>query len=303
MEIYTPSVPNDEKPQSYEHEVTDKSMLPLIGVTDSKPIERKDIELYPKNYAMLLFNVLSPNECKYYIDTMEEKGMIPAQSQTSYRNNDRVVINSKEVADLIWERISPYIQPIEITPTERHKVESGYGIEGIWKPKGLNTIWRLAKYNTGGHFAPHYDGNIVLSSQLRSMKTFMLYLNGGFEGGTTNFVDENQRLYKDPETGRYTAEEKNILLRIKPEPGMAIIFNHAILHEGEQVKTGIKYIMRSDILFSKETVNLEDPKEKQAMLLFQEAERLESDGKAMDAVECYKKAFKLWPPLADAYNS
>jgi len=40
-------------------------------------------------------------------------------------------------------------------------------------------------------------------------------------------------------------QEENILHRLKPEPGMALVFNHMILHEGERVQSGLKYIMRS----------------------------------------------------------
>ena len=46
--------------------------------------------------------------------------------------------------------------------------------------------------------APHYDGHFRRNGKERSMKTFMLYLNGGFEGGSTNFVDECQMLFRDP---------------------------------------------------------------------------------------------------------
>ena len=35
--------------------------------------------------------------------------------------------------------------------------------------------------------------------------------------------------------GKYCAEEKNILCRIHPETGLAIIFNHNRLHEGEKL--------------------------------------------------------------------
>jgi hypothetical protein len=40
-------------------------------------------------------------------------------------------------------------------------------------------------------------------------------------------------------------QEENILHRLKPEPGMALVFNHMILHEGERVQSGMKYIMRT----------------------------------------------------------
>jgi len=222
-----------------------------------------------------------------------------------YRNNDRVVANSREVSELIWNRIKSYIKEIEVTSKQSHRVGMGYGLEGVWKPNELNECWRLCRYQPGGHFAPHYDGNFIRSPIERSMKTFMLYLNGGFVGGATNFIDENQQLHKNPKTGIFQAEENYILLRISPEPGMAIIFNHQILHEGQQLASGLKYIMRTDIMFTKVTDPnyVKNPREVEALNLFQEAERLENDQRAMEAAECYRKAFKLWPPLADAYKS
>jgi hypothetical protein len=56
-------------------------------------------------------------------------------------------------------------------------------------------VFRLCRYRAGGHFAPHFDGYFVENSRERSLQTFMLYLNGDFEGGSTNFVDENQTLH------------------------------------------------------------------------------------------------------------
>lgn len=204
----------------------------------------------------------------------------------------------------MWERVKPFITEIEITKDNNHRVGVGYGLEGLWKPQGLNYCWRLCKYLPGGHFAPHYDGNFVKNSQVRSMKTFMLYLNDKFEGGTTNFVDEKQELWKDEKTGIFRAKDENILLKIKPEPGMAIVFNHELLHEGGQIHSGLKYIMRTDLMFEKASSNkVLDPKETEALLLLQEAEELECSKKPMEAAEKYRRAFKLWPPLADAYKS
>jgi hypothetical protein len=136
------------------------------------------------------------------------------------------------------------------------------------------------------------------------MKTFMLYLNGDFEGGTTNFVDERQTLWKDPTTGKYRAQEENVLLRIPPVAGMAIVFNHQILHEGGALQGdgNYKYIMRSDVMFRRVQQAPSDPREEQALLLFQEAEKLESDGRAMDAMELFRKAFRMWPPLEKSFN-
>lgn len=57
-------------------------------------------------------------------------------------------------------------------------------------------VFRLARYKEGGHFAPHNDGFFVRSATERSLQTFMVYLNGDFLGGSTNFIDTSQKLYK-----------------------------------------------------------------------------------------------------------
>lgn len=57
-------------------------------------------------------------------------------------------------------------------------------------------MFRLCRYLPGGHFAPHFDGPYVQDQNVRSLQTFMLYLNGDFEGGSTNFVDKKQTLNK-----------------------------------------------------------------------------------------------------------
>ena len=56
-------------------------------------------------------------------------------------------------------------------------------------------MFRLMRYKADGHFAPHFDGHLVESVQVRSMKTFLLYLNDDFDGGSTNIIDDKQLLY------------------------------------------------------------------------------------------------------------
>jgi hypothetical protein len=57
----------------------------------------------------------------------------------------------------------------------------------------------------------------------------MVYLNDGFEGGGTTFLDLDEV--------------------VEPAPGMALLFQHPILHEGPEVTSGIKYVVRSDIMY------------------------------------------------------
>ena len=48
-------------------------------------------------------------------------------------------------------------------------------------------------------------------------------------------MNEVQPLQEDSE-GRLCADTKNVLLSIQPEAGMAVIFNHRLMHEGEALK-------------------------------------------------------------------
>jgi len=299
--VFIPTVPDEEKQNVYEE--TDLTMSPMTGVKDLKPIEMKTLNELGLNFlsdeqAFLLFNVLSPSECEYYIKTSEELGFKGLTGYRSdYRNNDRVVAVGEEISKILFDRISKYVSEITITNENRQKVGPAYKLEGTWKPISLNETWRMCRYKPGGHFAPHFDGNFIRNSNERSMKTFMLYLNGDFEGGTTNFVDEKQTLWKD-EKGKYRAQEENILLKIPPKAGMAIIFNHAILHEGGSLLNGTKYIMRSDVMFLRQSAfKPQDPKEEQALKFYEEAERLETEGKSMEAMNLFRKSFKLWPSL------
>ena len=52
---------------------------------------------------------------------------------------------------------------------------------------GLNERFRFYRYTEGEYFNWHGDGSFLRSDGERSLFTAMLYLNDGFEGGTTDF--------------------------------------------------------------------------------------------------------------------
>ena len=94
-------------------------------------------------------------ECRYYIEQSEALGLEPITYRKDYRNNDRVVANSHEVAALIWDRIKGFMDEIEITKEKdsvKWQVGNGFRLEGKWRPLGLNECWRLCRYQPGGHF-------------------------------------------------------------------------------------------------------------------------------------------------------
>lgn len=61
------------------------------------------------------------------------------------------------------------------------------------------------------------------------------------EGGATTFFDRRSKGQKKLTINRI----------IYPQTGMALAFDHLLFHEGSIVKKGIKYVLRSDILYTK----------------------------------------------------
>ncbi|KAL8566114.1 hypothetical protein ACOMHN_051840 [Nucella lapillus] len=255
--------------------------------------------------GFLLQEIFSAQECKLFINEGERVGFEKiAGANDNYRSSQRITFESVPLADALWRRLRPWLSDITIDGDHRRQHIHGiqFLLQGRWTPLGLNPMFRLCKYFPGGHFAPHFDGFFVRSSQERSLQTFMLYLNGDFDGGSTNFVDEKQRLHKDVD-GKYCAEEENILCHIQPEPGLAIVFNHQRLHEGQKLSSGVKYMLRTDIMFRNASQNARTADEEKALELVQEAERKEAAGECLEAASLYRRAFKLSEEVAAAYGN
>jgi hypothetical protein len=97
------------------------------------------------------------------------------------------------------------------------------------RPVGANERFRCYRYAPGQRFAPHYDGAFIRNDRQRSLLTLMVYLNEGFTGGATAFHDWE--------------------VRVEPRAGMALLFQHFLLHEGCELISGTKYVLRSDVMY------------------------------------------------------
>jgi len=147
----------------------------------------------------------------------------------SYRSNTRVITDQIELAQQITERIK------SIIPTSIDFKDT------TWRLVGLNERFRFCKYIKGQHFSPHADAYFEKNSKERSFLTFMIYLSSDFEGGETCFL-----------RSREPASPENTTFCLKPKIGSVLVFQHNIYHEGQMLKSGTKYIMRSDLMFKME---------------------------------------------------
>ena len=102
----------------------------------------------------------------------------------------------------------------------------------MWGVLNLNERFRYYRYDIGQTFRPHFDGSFDRSRTEASFLTFMIYLNDGFEGGSTAFYHDGRPR-----------------VSVTPRQGMALIFEHHQLHEGAPVESGRKYVLRSDVMY------------------------------------------------------
>jgi prolyl 4-hydroxylase len=164
---------------------------------------------------------LTPQECAVYIGGSEQTGYEEAAIQTAngaeiareIRNNDRIVFDDPALAKTLFERARPCL------PNELDQ----------WTLSGFNERFRFYRYVPGQYFKWHKDGFYFKSDDEVSLLTFIIYLNEGYEGGNTEFQWEI----------------------IKPSTGMALVFPHAMRHQGAPIANGTKYVLRTDVMYSK----------------------------------------------------
>ncbi|XP_070199983.1 uncharacterized protein [Littorina saxatilis] len=121
-----------------------------------------------------------------------------------------------------------------LTPEEcekyiKHTERKGYH-------QALLGMLRFLRYDPGHFFKPHYDGKHKRENGERSFFSLQLYLNEGFEGGSTTFLSRHDT-------------ERLERVEVVPKTGSVLIFQHDIYHEGSELIKGRKYAMRSDVMY------------------------------------------------------
>lgn len=162
---------------------------------------------------------LTIEECEELIKLSETIGYQEAEVSLSsgakmmkgIRNNYRLLYENADLANQYWQKLKIFCPD---------KIENSVAI-------GLNEQFRFYKYESEQRFKKHLDGRFKRNEIEESRITFMIYLNEDFEGGETSFEE----------------------LSIQPKTGNALCFIHEQKHEGCAVEIGVKYVLRSDVMF------------------------------------------------------
>lgn len=198
----------------------------MIRLASSLVADMERQDLAPSIFT--ISDVLTADECRQIIALAEARGFDAAtinalggvRVDKEIRNNDRVIVDDVDLARRIWSRVAAFIPP-------------------LWagRPvRDLNERFRFYRYTPGQRFSWHWDGSFERPNGEVSQLTFMIYLNEGYEGGETRFDDVSES-----QPGGY--------LSVTGKLGMALVFDHELLHEGAEVTAGAKYALRSDVMY------------------------------------------------------
>lgn len=221
-----------------------------IGATGDIAVTRIEIASVPGAFQLL--NVLTPAECANLVDMTEALGYLE-DAAVSLPRSVRHNHNATWIADdhsnqAIWDRCADSFSA---------ETQAVLGKKAL----GLNARYRFYRYAEGDYFAPHTDGSWPGSRMVDgklitnayadrwSMLTVLFFLSQDFEGGATRFFVS--RL--DP-TRSARSDDDVATIDIRTPLGGALCFPHGsnplhCMHASEPLNSGLKYIIRSDILF------------------------------------------------------
>ena len=135
------------------------------------------------------------------------------------RNNTRVIQDDLNLANAIFDRLKDYLPKT---------------FKDVWELSHLNSRFRFYKYEKGQTFKPHIDGKYKESNTCESKLTLLIYLSESFIGGETTFFDQT---------------EDKLRFKIIPKLGQVLVFDHHQLHSGDPIIDGIKYVLRTDVMY------------------------------------------------------
>ena len=195
-----------------------KVLLPGYPWRASSPGDPLD---FGQPFVWTVDGLLDVAEQRSLIDRSQALGFAPAPITTArgfemrrdIRNNTRVIFDDDTLARDLFERVRACIPKTIFGRTMC----------------GANERFRIYRYDAGECFRPHFDGAFVRNDEEQSYLTLMVYLNDGFGGGETKFLDFD--------------------LNVIPRAGTALFFQHQLLHEGAPVLSGVKYVLRTDVMY------------------------------------------------------
>lgn len=191
------------------------------------------VETLVDGHVFLSRNFLSKQECQALINMAESSGEVEyvAHKATRYiaqRECGRWQRNDKEAARLLFERIKLILNNMNLDCFPKD-----------YAPIACNSNLRLYKYEKGMSFGKHYDGSNSVEEGETEI-TVLVYLSDCV-GGATRFYPPQKR----KSSVAFTPKEGAILLHIHGD--------RCLQHEADPVVSGVKWVLRTDVVYAKQS--------------------------------------------------
>ena len=171
-----------------------------------------------KPFLHVIDKIFTEVECHKIIEVIENKDHWEHVDR-GIAEYERLILIDKPLANYLFSKI-------------KHVLPDHF--KGM-KIIGLNDHFRFSKYFPGGSFGIHRDGINTDNKGNRAVMTLNIFLNVPEEGGGTIFYDNSG---------------KQVIRNVRPKSGTGALFYNQIYHEGELVKKGFKYLIRTDVMVS-----------------------------------------------------
>jgi len=163
----------------------------------------------------------------------------PATNYVAHRECGRLQRNDEPIARALYERMGRIVNAV----AARAEVSTA---DRSYRPTGFNPNIRLYRYDRGMSFGRHVDGsNRIPSLGGKTEMTVLVYLSS-CRGGATRFYP--------PSSSRRQKGRKPGGVAFVPEVGAVLFHVHGdrcLEHEADPVEGGEKYILRTDLVYSR----------------------------------------------------
>lgn len=193
------------------------------------------------SFARVVRNALTPAQCREVLAAVNRKGFTPALVNNGggmqrllpdYRDGWRCMVDSPELTEWLMEVLRPHLPGTlpDSTGAMAARVSE------------LNERCRVLCYTPGQKFDPHCDGRYCRPMGHDkfgdvSRVTVQLYLHDvpAESGGATTFFPGL--------AGEHPCQ---------PVAGSVLLFSQDLLHEGSMLQQGLKYTIRTEVMYSRE---------------------------------------------------
>jgi NAD+ synthetase len=215
----------------------------------------------PETFAVSARAVLTPADCAKLAGAMDAAPLEPV-GVTGLRDSlgvgsMRATAWAPALASQLWRRLQPIVPAVRFVgafaPTDAFATGARAGHRS-WRVRGLSPLLRFMRYEPGGRHLGHYDAAYDYGDGRRTLLSVVFFLTTCRDSGATRFLRDGQehlptaaRTFED---WSRDARDDEVLVRVLPVAGGAVLFDHRVCHDVERWSgEGRREIVRADVVY------------------------------------------------------